>query len=119
MDDREWTDKRLDDRFAAIDRTLQRLDEAAKAVTDLPGKLAALAEDTSGCLTGLEDLKLAIQARNEQRAAERLLALQQREAEQKAAKAERKKDRRWIIATLLATGSLIVAAVALLLGVIS
>jgi transposase len=113
-----WTDERLDDRFAAIDRTLQRIDGVVSDMTDVPRQLAEVIADTHNCRQGVDELRAAISRRASERAEERVRALEQREREHRDAKLEKKKDRRWIIGTLLATASLIVAAVAVLVSVL-
>lgn len=114
-----WTDDRLDDRFAAIDRTLQRLDKITGSMTEVPGKLEELAADTHECRAGIAGLRAAIQERNEQRARERIASLELREREQRDAKAEKKKDRRWFAGIVLTASGVIVAAVGILLSVVT
>lgn len=113
-----WTDERLDDFAAEMRRSIDRIDGAVSGMTDVPRQLAEVIGDTHKCRQGVEELHVAITRRASERAEERVRALEQREREQFEAKAEKKKDRRWIIGTLLATGTLIVGAFAVLVSVL-
>lgn len=113
-----WNSERLDDRFADITRRLDHLEHVADTMTGLREKVIELAEDARGCRDGQRKLEMALEKRALERAEERVHAFKQREQEQRAAKAEKTKDRRWIIGTLLATGTLIVGAFAVLVSVL-
>lgn len=124
--DSRWTDDRLDERFTRYDerfaetrREMERLARIVDAMAGVPGKLDDVAAATTLCRAGIAEVNERLDDRDEQRAQERIASLEQREREAKAAREEKKKDRRWIIGTLLATGTLIVAAVGVLLGVVT
>ena len=124
-----WTDERLDDRFASIDRTLQRLDQATAAVSGVPTQLAEVSDDAHECRTALRELRSQLEERRRERERERQAALELRVQEQKQAEQDRKvelaqaaKDRRdtrrWIVGVALSTAAITVAALGLLFGVI-
>lgn len=115
----EWTDKRLDDRFKAVDEAIARLERAAQNMTDVPARLEDLATDVHESRNGIAELSRKITERNEQRARERVHALEQRELEQKIAKREKKKDRRWFAGIIVTASGVIVAAVGILISVVT
>lgn len=99
--DRRWTDERLDD----LARTVRDLSEQMAAISDIRANLVGLNErlggvsgDTTNCINELRDLKTTLDHRAEEQTR------------------ERKADRKWMVATLLATASLVIAALAVFLG---
>lgn len=96
-----WNDDRLDD-LARLVRSqgdqLQALTDMRVEMAGLRDKVEGVQEDTHHCLSDLRDLKKDLEAR----------ALSQQK--------ERKADRRWMVATLLTTAGLVVAALAIFLG---
>lgn len=105
MVERRWTDERLDDRFAAIEARLKRMDGIPERMVALEQQVSAVRTDTTELLRGLRNLE----ERLEERAA-------QRQEEREAQRIERKMDRRWMVGTLLAATALIVSAVGLLVS---
>lgn len=67
-------------------------------MTSVRDKVDGVQEDTHNCLSDLRELKRDLEKRGADQAK------------------ERKADRRWLIATLLTTAGLIVAALAIFLG---
>lgn len=96
-----WNDDRLDDLARQVERNAVRLEEYVEIRAELAKvreRLANVSEDTHDCIGKLEQLKLDLDLR----------AQVQHD--------ERKADRRWMIATLLTTAGLVIAALAVFIG---
>lgn len=96
-----WNDDRLDDLSRDVRQSRERLDDfegLRVELAELRKDIRTSAEEAHGCARGLEALKQDLAAR----------ATVQHN--------ERKADRRWMIGTLLATGSLVIAALAVFVG---
>jgi uncharacterized protein Yka (UPF0111/DUF47 family) len=96
-----WSDDRLDD----LARTVRTLAEQVTSLVDMRAEMAGLSqkvtdvsENTHSCVNALEKLKTDLENRSKEQSK------------------ERKADRRWLIATLLTTAGIIVAALAIFLG---
>jgi hypothetical protein len=111
-----WSDERLDDFKAVTDRRLDRLEASVDVLSLLPGKLDEVIADAHDCRSGQKALQAAFEARAAERAKERIAALEQAEQAARAREAERKKDRRWQVTTLLAVAALILTGVGILLS---
>jgi uncharacterized membrane protein len=72
----------------------------------------------SQCQAGLQTLERKIDSQDNAQAAEKIAHLKQRELDEAAARLEKKKDRRYIVASLLTTAGIIVAAFGVIQGYI-
>lgn len=114
-----WTDERLDDLAAEMRRRLDRIERRTEPMTDLPAKLEELAADTTECRSGVAELRAAIARRAEERARERIAALEKAERDVAAKRAEKKEDRRYQVKLLLTCTSLILGGVTILVTVLT
>jgi anti-sigma factor RsiW len=93
-----WTDDRLDDAFARVNRRLETVEDVSVRLTRVEGQVKGVHEDT-------QEIKEAMAVRARDREAER----QERER-------ERRSNIRWLIGTALSSAAIIVAAVGVLQG---
>jgi hypothetical protein len=96
-----WNDDRLDDLLQLVRSQGVQLGNLADMKSDMAGlkqKVDDVSEDTHSCVDSLNRLKTDLEHRSMEQSK------------------ERKADRRWLVATLLTTASLIVAALAIFLG---
>jgi hypothetical protein len=96
-----WNDDRLDDLARAVRQQGEQLNalvDMRVEMTSLRDKVDGVQEDTHVTVAALEKLKENLEKR----------AVDQAK--------ERKADRRWMVATLLTTAGLVVAALAIFLG---
>lgn len=96
-----WNDDRLDDLAALVRSQTGQINTLLDIRADMAGvrqKVDDVSEDTHSCLGSLDKLKTDLEKRARDQAN------------------ERKADRRWMVATLLTTASLIIAALAVFLG---
>jgi regulator of replication initiation timing len=96
-----WSDDRLDD----LAQVVRSLGEQLTTIVDMRAEMAGLnqkvsdvIQDTHSCVTSLEKLKTDLDNRAKEQAK------------------DRKSDRRYMVATLLTTASIIVAALAIFWG---
>lgn len=96
-----WNDDRLDDLAQLVRSHSDQLNSLLDMRTEMAGlrqKVDDVSEDTHTCVASLDNLKTDLQKRSENQAK------------------ERKADRRWMIGTVLATASIVIAALAIFLG---
>jgi septal ring factor EnvC (AmiA/AmiB activator) len=100
-----WTDDRLDDLARQVQQNSDTLKYLGTVLGDLQilnaridERLRETADDSHACLNGLKSLRDDLEQRSQAQAQ------------------ERRADRKWLIATLLTTAGLIIAAVALFVG---
>lgn len=99
MDRLRWTDDRLDDRFASVDRGLSRINGMPVRLAEVEAKLRSIAEDTQDCRTSVHALRDAWSTDKERQMT------------------DRKSDRRWMVGTALTSAGLIIAALGVYAGV--
>jgi hypothetical protein len=93
-----WTDSRLDDRFGVV------VDEL-RAIRDIPQRMGKFEAE-------MDNLREDVKGHRDDFAA----YLKEQERTLEAHRIERKADLRWVIATIIASGALIIAAMGLILG---
>lgn len=96
-----WNDDRLDDLALNVrsnSEQLRAVSDIRTGLSELRGGLKNVEEDSLQCISELRQLKKDLETRAE---------TQHR---------ERKADRKWMVATALATASIIIAALAAFLG---
>jgi len=102
-----WNDDRLDDLARRVDEHgdhLKALTEIMVQQAELKQKLSDLAEDTSSCLSSLQEITREWRQREQA----------QRDREETQRK-ERKADRRWLVGTAILVCSIIIAALGVFL----
>jgi chromosome segregation ATPase len=116
-----WTDPRLDDRFAAIDRTLKEHDERIRTQAEtsarigaMDAQIASVLEDTRECRDGIDAVKTSLAATTAALEAGRLAQAEAKLVERAELERERKSDRRWLIGTVLTVTALLIAAMGVL-----
>lgn len=100
-----WNDDRLDDLANELRRELRQQEERLSIVENIKGELIELRSEvratnksSDSCIKELRQLKQDLERRAQ------------------AQHQERKADRRWMIGTVLATASLVIAALAIFVG---
>ena len=111
-----WGDERLDDFFARF----RRVEEIADRVPVMQEQLKTISEDTSTSRRNIHALRndfteSLLKLRKEIADAEERRE-ERHDQERKDEAMERKKDRRWLVGTILSAAGLIVAAIAVLQG---
>lgn len=99
--DRRWTDERLDDLAEQVKANTARIEAFADIRADLVGIRSNVVDAHGDARDALAELR-QLKADMEKRATEQ--------------HKERKADRKWMIGTVLATATLVVAALAVFLG---
>lgn len=119
MERADWTDARIGDQFralwqrvGALDKTNERLAVIERELNRLARTVAdadfASAQDMHECRTAVKALADAFTARSEAR-----------EAERKEREKERKVDRRWLVGTILTAAALVIAAMGVLIPILT
>lgn len=111
-----WTDLRLDDRFALIAVELADLRKLETSVTLFGEELRNLRRDVDGAASSIKDHRRDFNAYVEEQERSQESHRKERAVAAENHRIERKVDRRWMIATVLTSAGLIVAALSLLLG---
>lgn len=116
-----WTDSRLDDRFAAINDKLRMHEEALRTFADvgiriakLDGQLRSVAEDTHECRQGIASLRKSVQDTADALRTQQLAQSEAKFAERQELAKERTSDRRWLVGTLLTVVAIVLTAISVL-----
>jgi hypothetical protein len=100
-----WTDSRLDDRFGVVVDELRAIRDIPQRMGKFEMEMDNLREDVKACADSVKGHRDDFAA-----------YLKEQERTLEAHRIERKADLRWVIATILASGALIIAAMGLILG---
>jgi hypothetical protein len=100
-----WTDSRLDDRFGVVTDEQRALRDIPQRMGKFEMEMDNLREDVKACADSVKGHRDDFAA-----------YLKEQERTLEAHRVERKADLRWVIATILASGALIIAAMGLILG---
>lgn len=99
----KWTDDLLDLRFAGIDRVLNsRIDHMAEDVTEVRDTVRGLSDELRRTADALRSQELKI--------------VEAKMLEREELRKERVSDRRWLIGTIVAVFSLVVATMSVLMA---